>query len=138
MKGSGLRSCYSQFCKALPITLRCLDVEVAIHLKGFDFFRELKGLLYFVRCYLNFLAIETDANRHGESLNDSVVVKRNALPVHAVFQQGNLCGPQVLVKYFAEINTGLSADIRFNLFRGNGLMPKLSTEPAQDGEPFRV
>ena len=36
----------------------CLNVEVAIHLKCFDFFRELKGLLYFVRCYLNFLAID--------------------------------------------------------------------------------
>ena len=31
----------------LQITLRCLNVEVAIHLKCFDFFRELKGLLYF-------------------------------------------------------------------------------------------
>src|SRR6266480_6284036 len=117
-----------QGCYELQITLRCLNVEVAIHLKCFDLFRKLKGLLYFARCYLNFLAIETHANRHCESLNDSFVVKRNALPVHVVFQQGNLCGPQVLVKHFAEINTGLSADIRFNLFRGNGLMPKISLE----------
>jgi hypothetical protein len=54
------------------------------------------------------------------------------------FQQGNVCGSQVLVKYLAKINPDLTADIRFNLFRGNSLMPKISVEPVHDGEPLRV
>jgi hypothetical protein len=57
----------------LQLTLRCLNVEVAIHFKHFDFFRELKCLLNFARGYLNFLAIDDYANAHCESLNDSIV-----------------------------------------------------------------
>jgi hypothetical protein len=36
-------------CNELQITLRSLNIEVTIHFKCFDFFREFKSLLYFVR-----------------------------------------------------------------------------------------
>src|SRR5215207_6779782 len=74
--------------RALELRVNFLDlnIEVAIDFERFDLFGEVESLSCFGWRYYYFFSIDSNAQRHRESFNDSLVIKRNALPVYAVFE----------------------------------------------------
>ena len=80
----GFRIFVQSHAEVLEITFLCLNVEVAIDFERLDLFREVESLFYFGRRDYNFLAVDSYANRHRETFNDSFIVKRQGLSVYAV------------------------------------------------------
>src|SRR5215207_7436528 len=66
------------------ITFLCIDVEVAVDLKRFNLFGEVKSLHRLGRRYRDFLAVNGYANRHREPFDHSPVAERQSLSGYLV------------------------------------------------------
>ena len=73
-----------------------------------------------------------------KAINYIFVPKCDFVAFDRIFQDRDLCRPQILVKDRAEINAGAAAQPGFDLLCGHGLMPKPGIEPAQHAQPDLV